>query len=82
MKKSKNEKTWERKKTSSGYQIGKFSQNKSILIVCEGQTEEKYFKSFDVVSLKIECVNTKGLSKIQLIDFCQKKVEEYKDKLQ
>ena len=77
---NKKTKPWERKSNSSGYKIGKYSQNKRILIVCEGQSEEIYFKSFDVVSLDVKCIDSKGLSKIQLVDFCDKTVNDYKEK--
>jgi hypothetical protein len=76
MNKSKNIKAWDKKKTTSVYNVGKFSQNKRILIVCEGQTEKFYFKSFDVVSLTIECIDSKGRTKRQLVEFCEKFCEK------
>lgn len=73
-----NPKPWEKHKQSS-YRIAQFSQNKHILIVCEGQTEKEYFNSFDVTSLNVICEDTKGRTKRQLVDFCSKKVAEYKN---
>lgn len=68
---------WDKKKTPTGYRLDRFSQNKQILIVCEGQTEKEYFDSFDVVTLSIKCIDTRGRSKTKLIDFCDEKVAEF-----
>ncbi len=64
-------KPWEKKKRTL-YRIEAFPPNKTILIVCEGQTETKYFESFDVVSIKVVCEDSKGRTKLQLIEFCEK----------
>lgn len=74
-----NLKPWEKKKQSP-YRIESFSQNKIILIVCEGQTETKYFESFDLVSTKVICENTKGRTKRQLVEFCEKIEKSYNKK--
>lgn len=74
---SKKMNSWNRKKSSS-YRINRFSQNENILIVCEGQTEKYYFESFDVAMLNVQCIDTKGRTKLQLVEFCEKKVDEYK----
>lgn len=72
-----NLKPWEKKKQSP-YRIEAFSQNKIILIVCEGQTETKYFESFDLVSTKVICENTKGRTKRQLVEYCEKVIQHKK----
>lgn len=50
----------------SEYKIEKDEPNKTILIVCEGQSEELYFKSFPVISADIQAVGL-GQSKIKLV---------------
>jgi hypothetical protein len=45
--------------------------NKSILIVCEGQTEELYFKSFPVLGVRVDAVNLKGQSKLKMVESTQ-----------
>ncbi len=41
--------------------------NKVILIVCEGQSEEYYFKSFPLYGIQTEVVNLEGQSKLKLV---------------
>ncbi len=57
---------WYKKSETSKYTIQKVSQNETILIVCEGQTEEIYFKSFPVIGVEVQ--NLKGKSKLALVD--------------
>lgn len=64
----------------SPYRIEAFSQNKKVLIVCEGQTETKYFESFDVLSIKVVCEDSKGRTKLQLVEFCEKTEKNYNNK--
>lgn len=78
--KKSNIRPWDRKKTSTPYRKAVFSQNRNILIVCEGQTEALYFESFDVVQLQVVCEDTKGLTKRQLVEWASEKVKEYKNK--
>ena len=59
-------KPWEKQKAAYQYQPLKLA-NKTILIVCEGQTEEWYFRKFSVVSLSVKCVNLQGQSKLNLV---------------
>ena len=59
-------KPWEKQKNAYQYQPLKLA-NKTILIVCEGQTEEWYFRKFPVVSLSVKCVNLQGQSKLNLV---------------
>lgn len=42
--------------------------NKTILIVCEGQTERLYFESFPVLGVRIKIVDLRGQSKLKLIE--------------
>ena len=55
-------KPWEKRKNNYQYKTVR-SVNKTLLIVCEGQTEEWYFSKFPVVSLSVRCVNLRGQSK-------------------
>ena len=49
--------------------------NKTILIVCEGQTEKLYFESFPVIGARIKIVDLEGQSKLKLIELAQAIVE-------
>ncbi len=69
---------WERRGTSTPYNIEQFEANKRILIVCEGQTETIYFKSFDVLLLEVHCIDSKGRTKRQLIQYCEETVNQHK----
>ena len=42
-------KAWNKKAQPSGYKIETIPIKKTILIVCEGQTEKIYFESFPVL---------------------------------
>lgn len=60
----KGDKPWLKKKGITPYRKEKFELNKTFLIVCEGQTESLYFKSFPTISAKVKaydmgCSNTK-----------------------
>ncbi len=59
-------KPWEKRKNNYQYKTVR-SVNKTLLIVCEGQTEEWYFSKFPVVSLSVRCVNLRGQSKLNLV---------------
>lgn len=55
--------------------------SKTFLIVCEGQTEECYFKAFPVTTAVVKAVNLGGQSKIQLVECakimaCNEKFDE------
>lgn len=50
------EKPWLKKKIPSAYQLDVKEKQKTFLIVCEGQTEELYFKAFPVVTAAIKAV--------------------------
>lgn len=62
----KGEKPWLKIKGNSSYRVASKEMKKYILIVCEGQSEELYFKSFPVVSCKVSALNL-GQSKDSLV---------------
>ena len=69
------EKPWEKCKNS--YQNDTIrTAHKTILIVCEGQTEEYYFSKFPVISLSVKCVNLQGQSKMSLVKSTQDILKE------
>ena len=49
----KGQKPWLKKVKTSEYKVETVVPNRTILIVCEGQTEELYFKSFLVSTFRI-----------------------------
>ena len=67
-------KPWEKRKNSYQYEAIRRA-NKTILIVCEGQTEEWYFSKFPVISLSVRCVNLQGQSKMNLVQATQEIVK-------
>ena len=76
----KNQKPWLKKANSSLYRIDTKEVNKTILIVCEGQTEQLYFKSFPVLTLTVEIVNLEGQSKLKLIESTKLIIENRNEK--
>ena len=54
------QKAWLKKRNPTKYKIETTDLNKTILIVCEGQTEKLYFESFPVMSLTVEAINLGG----------------------
>lgn len=72
------EKPWLRRTGDTSYNEESREMKKLILIVCEGQTEELYFKSFPVVSCTVTAFSI-GQSKESLVDSTMelKKEEEY-----
>ena len=66
------EKPWLKKIGVSKYAIETVSKNKTFLIVCEGQSEELYFKSFPVITASVKPVPL-GCSKITLVE-CAKAI--------
>jgi hypothetical protein len=73
-------KAWNKKAKPSGYRIDKFPVNKTILIICEGQTEKLYFESFPVLGVKIKAFDLKGQSKLKLIESTQEIVDSTDEK--
>ncbi|MEZ5055833.1 MAG: RloB family protein [Saprospiraceae bacterium] len=61
-------KPWLKKVNTSVYKVDTKEQNKTILIVGEGQTEKLYFESFPVLSLTVEAIDLQGQSKQKLIE--------------
>ncbi|TCC97340.1 RloB family protein [Pedobacter psychroterrae] len=66
------EKAWLKKTRPSAYALESRDRKKTFLIVCEGQTEEQYFKSFPVVSASVKPVPL-GCSKTALVE-CTKQI--------
>lgn len=62
------EKAWNRKPKTTGYRVASIPMNKTILIVCEGQTEKLYFEGFPVLGLRIRAVDLGGQSKLKLVE--------------
>jgi hypothetical protein len=62
------DKAWNRKSNPTAYKLEEIPINKTILIVCEGQTEELYFKSFPVLGLRVDAINLEGQSKLKLVE--------------
>ena len=65
---------WTKKNKLSKYKIETVNTKKTILIVCEGQTEELYFKSFPVLTLKVKPFGI-GQSKLKLVEWTKNKQE-------
>jgi RloB-like protein len=63
----KGNKPWLKKVSTYKYSIETIEKKKRFLIVCEGQTEELYFKSFPVLAADIKPVH-QGCSKSSLVD--------------
>lgn len=68
IKKTDRKKAWVRKPTVSSYRIETTSLKKTILIVCEGQTEKLYFESFPVLTLTVEAIDLGGQTKLKMIE--------------
>jgi len=65
------ERAWNKKKSPSQYAVDTLEMRKTFLIVCEGQTEKCYFKSFPVRTVKVEAINLEGQSKLKLVECAQ-----------
>ncbi len=65
---SDSDKAWNRKSKSGNYRIETIPINKTILIVCEGQTEKLYFEAFPVLAMRVEAINLGGQSKLKLVE--------------
>jgi hypothetical protein len=63
----KGQKPWLKKSNISEYKVETESPNKTLLIICEGQTEKLYFESFPVLALKIKAIGL-GQSKLKLVE--------------
>jgi len=65
-------KPWLKKKGISKYQIDTIEIKRTFLIVCEGQTEELYFRAFPVITARIKACPL-GCSKSKLVE-CTKAI--------
>ena len=63
----KGEKPWLRHTKPYAYAVNSRVRNRTFLIVCEGQTEEQYFKSFPVLTATIKPIHA-GSSKTALVE--------------
>lgn len=72
-------KAWNIKPHPSGYKIETIPIKKTILIVCEGQTEKLYFESFPVLGVKIKAIDLKGQAKLKLVESTKEIVENAKE---
>jgi hypothetical protein len=72
-------KAWNKKSLPSSYKIETIPINKTILIVCEGQTEKLYFESFPVLGVKIKAIDLKGQAKLKLVESTIEIVENAKE---
>ena len=77
LKKTNENTPWNRKKTAKRKRIETKPLAKTFLIICEGQTEKLYFQSFPVVSATVEVVDTKGRTKIQLVEYAENQIENF-----
>jgi hypothetical protein len=61
------------------YKIESIEKIKSFLIICEGETEEEYFKSFPVITATVKAFAAKS-SNIALVEYAEElsKLAEYK----
>lgn len=71
------EKPWLKKKNIFKYSTETLDKKKTFLIVCEGQSEEMYFKCFPVLSAQIKAVPL-GRSNSALVECAKKLVESEK----
>lgn len=65
VKKTDQHKAWFKKRTVSKYKVETTDLHKTILIVCEGQTEKLYFESFPVLTLTVEAIDLGGQAKLK-----------------
>lgn len=73
-------KAWNKKTQPSGYKIDTIPINKTILIICEGQTEKLYFESFPVLGVKVRAIDLKGQAKLKLVESTIEIVDTNDDK--
>jgi len=73
------DKAWNKKAQATGYRIDTIDKNKTILIVCEGQTEKLYFESFPVLGVTVKAIDLKGQSKQKLVESTEEIVSKIDD---
>ena len=76
-KKGDQEKAWNRKTQISKYAVETRTKGKRFLIVCEGQTEEWYFKKFPVLTATVEAKGI-GRTKTSLVEHAKKLTKQEK----
>lgn len=64
-------KAWNRISKPTAYRVESIPMNKTILIVCEGQTEKLYFEAFPVLGLRVDAINLEGQSKLKMVESTQ-----------
>lgn len=75
-------KAWNKKSKPSTYRVESIPLNRTILIVCEGQTEEFYFKSFPVYGVRVDAINLEGQTKRKLVEMTEMiQSEEQRDEV-
>lgn len=72
-------KAWNKKAQPTDYKIDTITKNKTILIVCEGQTEKLYFESFPVLGVTVKTIDLKGQSKQKLVESTEEIVSKIDD---
>ena len=72
-------KAWNKKSEPTGYKIDTIDKNKTILIVCEGQTEKLYFESFPVLGVTVKAIDLKGQSKQKLVESTEEILSKIED---
>lgn len=80
IKKGDENKAWAKVKfKEKPYKIDSIEKIKSFLIVCEGETEEYYFKSFPVVTATVKPITAK-MSNVAIVEYAEtlSKLPEYK----
>lgn len=75
VKKTDQKKAWLRKPNVSQYKVDSVEMRKTVLVVCEGQTEKIYFESFPVKSLTVKAVDLGGQSKLKLVESTKSIIE-------
>ena len=60
-------KAWNKKVQPSSYRVESIPINKTILIVCEGQTEKLYFEAFPVLGVTVRAIDLQGQTKQKLV---------------
>jgi len=68
VKKTDQNKAWNKKRTVTKYKVETKDLPKTILIVCEGQTEKLYFESFPVLTLTVEAIDLGGQATLKMIE--------------
>lgn len=68
-------KAWNKKKNLSKIPLSSREKAKRYLIICEGQTEEWYFRRFPVLTAEVICTGI-GMTKFKLIQEARKRMKQ------